>query len=150
LIRTATITGWPVRAMLQRLSIIRIPNRNILLNRLDLILELLLIPVSGCQARVHSRRSRDWSNPLQNAMDVIWRRIMRTRHRNVVTALVALLIGVSFAPALAAGSDVAHYPKPEVYKDASVREPCEIGVPTPRTRTFDHARWADEPTRPHF
>jgi len=75
---------------------------------------------------------------------------MRIGKRNVVRALVALLVGVSFAPALAAGSDVVHYPKPEAYKDAPIEEHGDIGVPTPRTRAFDHARWVDETIRPHF
>jgi hypothetical protein len=74
--------------------------------------------------------------------------MMKIGKRRLLAAWVALLIGGSFvSPALAAGSDVVHYPRAETYKDTAVQEHDEMGVPMPRTRAFAHARWADDAAR---
>jgi hypothetical protein len=65
------------------------------------------------------------------------------------TALVAAAIGITLLfgsactiPALAAGSDVVHYPTIEDHRGEAIEQHYDIGVPVPRVRVFNKASWA--------
>jgi hypothetical protein len=69
-------------------------------------------------------------------------------HRLLMKSLIAAFVSAAAAPALAAGSDVVHYPKPEAYQSADTAEHYSLGIPAPRVRGFTNAPWAN-PIRPN-
>jgi hypothetical protein len=68
--------------------------------------------------------------------------------RLLMKAWIAAFVSAVAAPALAAGSDVVHYPKPEAFQSADPAEHYSVGIPAPRVRSFTNAPWAN-PIRPN-
>jgi hypothetical protein len=62
--------------------------------------------------------------------------------RVVTKAWIAAIAGAIATPALAAGSDVVHYPKGEAHQSARI-EHYVTGIPAPRVRSFANAPWTN-------
>jgi hypothetical protein len=68
----------------------------------------------------------------------------------VMKAWIVAMVSAIATPALAIGSDVVRYPKPEGYQSPSIGEHYGIGIPAPRLRSFVNAPWVNANTLRRF